>query len=64
MPTAAVVRPDMINKDSPVTFERKTDSEPQEIARTVKRSILVHATLDAEKEKQNILDDFRSEKIS
>ena len=53
----------MIDNNSPVTLEKKTNWQPQEITKTIKRSIAVHATLDAEKEKQDIFDDLRIEKI-
>lgn len=59
----AIVQPDMIDKNSPVTLEKSTNWHPLEITKTIKRSVTVHATLDAEKEKQNIFDDFRIEKI-
>ena len=59
----AVVQPDMINKDSPVPLEKGTKYEPQEITKTIKRSITVRATIDAEKEKQGVFEDFRIEKI-
>jgi hypothetical protein len=59
----AIVQPDMIDKNSPLSLEESTNWQPQEITKTIKRSVTVHATLDAEKEKQNIFDDFRIEKI-
>ncbi|MDO9350958.1 MAG: hypothetical protein Q7U55_06945, partial [Deltaproteobacteria bacterium] len=59
----AIVQPDMIDKNSPVTLEKSANWQPQEITNTIKRSVTVHATLDAEKEKQNIFDNFRIEKI-
>lgn len=63
MQTRAVVQPNMIDKDSPVTLERGTNYQPQEIVRTIKRSITVRGTIDAEKEKQDVFDDFRIDKV-
>jgi hypothetical protein len=63
MQTRAIVEPGMIDKNSPVTLEKKTNLQPQEITKTIKRSIAVYATLDGEKEKQDIFDDLRIEKI-
>ena len=60
----AVVQPDMINKDSPVPLEKGTKYEPQEITKTIKRSITVHASIDAIKEKEGIFDDFKIEKLT
>jgi hypothetical protein len=62
MQTRAVVQPNMMNKDAPVTLEKGAKYQPQEIVRTITRSITVHATIDAEKEKNQVLDDFRIEK--
>jgi hypothetical protein len=53
----------MIDKNSPVNLEKGTNWQPAEITKTIKRRVTVHATLDAEKEKHNIFDDFRIEKI-
>jgi len=64
MQPRAVVQPDMIDKNSPVPLEKGTKYEPQEFTKTIKRSITVHASLDAEKENQGILDDFKIEKIN
>jgi hypothetical protein len=63
MQTRAVVQPDMIDEDSPVTLEKKTNYEPQEFTKTIKRSLTVFATIDAEKEKNEVFDDFKIEKI-
>ena len=63
MQTRAVVQPDMIDGDSPVTLERTASVQPQENTKTIKRTITVYATLDSEKEKQKILDGFRIERI-
>lgn len=59
----AVVQPDMIDKDSPVHLDEGTRYEPLRTTKTAKRSITVFATIDAEKEKKNIFDDFKIEKI-
>lgn len=64
MQTRAIVQPNMMDKDAPVTLEKNTNYQPQETIRTITRSILVHATIDAEKEKKNILDDFKIEKLN
>lgn len=59
----AIIQADRINKNSPVTLEERSNYQRQEMGKTIKRSITVYATLDAEKEKRNIFDDFRIEKI-
>lgn len=61
--TRAIVQPDMIDSTSPVTLEKTFDWKPREITQTIRRSLTVFATLDAEKEKEDVLDDFRIEKI-
>jgi len=61
--TRAIVQPDMLDSSSPVPLERAgLDLRPREITKTIKRDVTVLATLDAEKEKMGILDDFRIEK--
>ena len=60
--TRAIVQPNMVDSTSPVTLEKTYDSRPQEINKTIKRSLTVIATVDAEKEKQGVLDDFRIER--
>ncbi len=37
---------------------------PREITKTIKRSRMVHGTIDAEKEKRDVFDDFRIENIT
>jgi len=59
----AVVQPDMIDRDSPVTLEKGTNYLPQEITKTIKRSITVRATIDAGQKKKDVFDDFRIENI-
>lgn len=63
MQTRAVVQPEMVDKSSPVNLERRTNLEAQEITETIKRSITVHASLDAEKVQKDDFYDFRIEKI-
>ncbi|MFH1905273.1 MAG: PIN domain-containing protein [bacterium] len=60
----ATVQPDIINENSPVIFEDTVDYNPKEITKTIKRSVSVFATLDAEKEKKNILDDLKIVKVN
>jgi hypothetical protein len=60
--TRAIIQPDMVGTSSPVPLEA-TDWRPREITKTIRRSIMVLASVDAEKEKKGILDDFRIEKI-
>ena len=55
----ATVQPDIVNENSPVIFEDTVDYKPKEITETIKRSVSVFATLDAEKEENNILDDLK-----
>jgi len=61
--TRAIVQPDMIDDSSPIKLANTFNWKPQEFTKAIKRSITVYATLDAEKEKNNIFDDFRIEKI-
>ena len=61
--TRAILQPNMVDSTSPVTLEKTFDWKPREINKTIKRSLTVFATLDAEKEKLDVLDDFRIEKI-
>jgi hypothetical protein len=61
--TRAIVQPSMVDSTSPVILERTLDWKPREINETIKRSLTVLATLDAEKKKLDILDDFRIEKV-
>ena len=62
-PKRATVQPDIVNEKSPVIFEDTVDYNPKEITKTIKRSVSVFATLDAEKEENNILDDLKIVKI-
>lgn len=59
----AIVQPNIIDESSPVTLENTTNYQPKEITKTIKRGISVYATLDAEKENNNIFDDFKILKI-
>ncbi len=59
----AVVQPDMIDRDSPVTLKRGTRYQLQEITKTIKRSITVRATIDAGQKEKDVFDDFRIENI-
>lgn len=61
--TRAIVQPDMIDNNSPIKLDKTFNWRPQEFTKTVKRNMPVYATLDAKKEKDNIFDDFRIEKI-
>jgi len=61
--TRAIVQPDMIDGNSPMSLEKSFNWEPKEITQTIKRRLTVLATLDAEKERSDIFDDFRIEKI-
>lgn len=63
MQTRAVVQPNMLDEDTPVTLEHAGNYQPQSVVRTIKRSITVHATIDAEKEKQDVFDGFRIERL-
>ena len=60
----AVVQPDLLDSTSPVTLEKKTYNwKPREIVKTVTRALTVVATIDAQKEKDDIFDDLRIEKV-
>ena len=61
--TRAIVQPDMVDNSSPVILEKTINLKPREITKTIRRSLTVLATLDAEKEKRGILEDFRIEKV-
>ncbi len=60
--TRIIIQPDMVETSSPVRLSAP-DWRPQEITKTIQRSIRVLASLEAEKEKEGIFDDFRIEKI-
>jgi hypothetical protein len=64
MQTRAIVQPNLTDKNLPVTLEERASYPPQRITRTIRRSITVLATIDAEKAKQDVLDDFRIESDS
>lgn len=60
----AVVQPDLLDSTSPVTLEKKTYNwKPREIVKTVTRALTVIATIDAQKEKDDIFYDLRFEKV-
>lgn len=60
----AIVQPDILDSASPVTLEKKTyDWRPRETVKTIRRVLTVFATLDAQKEKDDIFDDLRIEKV-
>jgi hypothetical protein len=62
--TRAIVQPELVDSTSPVTLEKKPyDWKPREITRTIRRTLTVFATLDALKEKADLFDDLRIEKI-
>jgi hypothetical protein len=62
--TRAIVQPDMVDTSSPVALEKKVyDWKPKETTKTIKRVLTVFATLDAQKEKDDVFDDLRLEKI-
>ena len=62
--TRAVVQPDTLDSSSPVPLERTGfDWKSKESTRTIRRDLTVLATLDEEKEKKGILDDFKIERI-
>jgi hypothetical protein len=60
----AMIQPNIVDKNTPAVMKRTTNWQPQEIIKTIKRDIPVYATIDAEKEKNDIYDDFRIEKIT
>jgi hypothetical protein len=60
----AIVQPDILDSASPVSLEKKTyDWKPRSIVKTIKRLLTVLATLDAQKEKNDVFDDLRIEKV-
>ena len=59
----AILQPNLVDSTSPVTLDRTFAWKPRETNKTIKRSLTVLATLDAEKEKDDVFDDFRIEKI-
>ena len=60
----ATVQPDIVNEKSPIIFENAIDYNPKEITKTIKKNVSVFVTLDAEKEENNILNDFKIVKIN
>lgn len=61
--TRAIVQPNMLDNASPATLEKTYNWIPRRINKTIKRRVTVLATLDAEKEKLGVLEDFKIEKI-
>jgi hypothetical protein len=62
--TRALVVPDILDSASPVSLKTTAyDWKGRETTRTIKRNLTVLATLDAEKKKRGILEDFRIEGI-
>jgi len=60
----AIVQPDILDSSSPVTLEKKIfDWKPREIVKTIRRALTVFATIDAQKEKDDVFDDLRIEKV-
>jgi hypothetical protein len=60
----AIVQPNIIDSASPVSLEKKTyEWKPREIVKTIRRLLTVLATLDAQKEKDDVFDDLRIEKV-
>lgn len=63
-PARAIVQPDMLDSTSPVSLEKKTYNwKPRKLVKTIRRVITVFATLDAQKEKDDVFDDLRIEKV-
>ncbi|MBF0529557.1 MAG: DUF4935 domain-containing protein [Deltaproteobacteria bacterium] len=61
--TKAIVQPNMLDTASPVKLEKTFDWKPRQVNKTINRSLTVFATLDAEKEREGALNDFRIERI-
>lgn len=62
--TRATVQPDTLDASSPVPLEKVGfDSKRTESIKTISRPLTVLATLDAKKEKEGILADFKIERI-
>lgn len=61
--TRAIVQPNMIDENTPVPVETGINWKPQEVTKTIRRNCTVLASLDAAKEKNGILDDFRIESV-
>jgi len=60
----AIVQPDTLDGSSPVPFKKAGfDWKRTESIRTIRRPLTVLATLDAEKERGGILDDFKIERM-
>ena len=60
----AIVKPDMLDGKSPVSFEKETYKWKYiEVNKKITRGFTVFATLDAEKEKKGIFDDLQIEKV-
>lgn len=61
--TRAIVQPDMLENAPPVKLDKTFNFTPQEVTKTIKRTIMIYATIDAEKETKGIYDDFKIEQI-
>lgn len=61
----AVVQPNALDGTSPVSLEKRSyDWRTREVVKTIRRLLTVLATLDAQKEKDDVFDDLRIEKVS
>jgi len=60
----AIVQPDRLDSTSPVILDRKVYNwKSEETVKTIKRIFTVFATLDAQKEKQDVFDDLKIVKV-
>jgi len=62
--TRAIVQPDLVDNKLPVILERKSyDWGPREITKTILRTLTVFATLDEQKEKDDVYEGLKIEKV-
>ena len=59
----AIVQPEQIDENTPLTIERRMNLKLEDVKRTIKRSVTVYATIDGDKEEQDKFEDLNIEKV-
>ena len=63
--TKAIIQPDSVNSVTPVELNNSFDfTAPREVIQSIKRTLTIYATIDAEKKSQDIYEDFRIEELA
>lgn len=59
----AIVRPENVDENSPLILDEKASYQFDEVERTIKRSVTVYASLDADKKKEDRFEDLKLDKV-